>query len=137
MKLNCVQNRYSKLAPVTDAATSFLFGESLDSQVAYISAKNAEFSGIKNASAAQEATSAKFLDAFETASDYTIYRLRLRSLYWLADGFKFRLAAKILHDFTNRLVQRAFRLAISALQRRAKNLHWTAILADRNKLLDG
>ncbi|KAK0107616.1 hypothetical protein ONS96_003422 [Cadophora gregata f. sp. sojae] len=90
-----------------DAATSFLFGESVESQAAYISAKNAERGGTKNATAAQEATSAIFLDAFATASDYTIYRLRLQSLYWLADGFKFRRAAKTLHNFTDRFVQRA------------------------------
>ncbi|CAI4215786.1 unnamed protein product [Parascedosporium putredinis] len=90
-----------------DTATSFLFGESVESQSAYIHAKNSNLGGTKDATAAQEATSANFLDAFATASDYTIYRLRLQSLYWLADGFKFRRAAKTLHAFTSRFVRRA------------------------------
>lgn len=62
---------------------------------------------IKVDDAAQEATSTEFLEAFATASDYTLYRLRMQSLYWLMDSFKFRKAAAKLHNFTMHFVRSA------------------------------
>ena len=90
----------------TDTATSFLFGESVESQKAFVRAKEGG-SANDQSGGVPEATSKEFLDAFATASDYTIYRLRLQSLYWLADGLKFRRAARTLHNFASHFVRDA------------------------------
>ncbi|KAK4635923.1 Cytochrome P450 monooxygenase alt2 [Fulvia fulva] len=80
-----------------DTATSFLFGESLNS----LSSHSADHD-----SAVQQSNQ-QFAADFELASVYMIWRIRLQALYWVMDGIKLRQAAGRIRRFTERFVQSA------------------------------
>lgn len=78
-----------------DTATSFLFGESVKSQLGD-QAKVAGCSG-----------SREFRESFEVASQKLLSRIRLQSAYWIADGTQFRKAVARIRGFTEQFVEKA------------------------------
>ncbi|KAF2675440.1 cytochrome P450 [Microthyrium microscopicum] len=79
-----------------DTATSFIFGESVNSQLAEASSetnnkKRREF--------------AKFSDAFSKAQELISLRVKLQSLYFVADGLKSRAVTETVRQFTRQTIQ--------------------------------
>lgn len=85
-----------------DTATDFLFGESVESQRAGIN----ERLGLPPSKGTQSG-SATFVEDMEYVSEFTISRIRLQSLYWLCDGFRFRKAAANIRRFADTFVRKA------------------------------
>ena len=92
-----------------DTASDFLFGESVEAQASAIRAKYGDHATPTKqvASAGEMASSQEFLEAFQTIGDYVLNRIRLQSLYWLADGIKFRRAIKVGRHVIEHFVQKA------------------------------
>jgi len=82
-----------------DSATQFLFGKSVDSQLANMPGATGSVS-IENREVA-------FAEAFETAQSFLIRRARLTSKYWLLNPREFSDAVKRCHDFIDYYVHRA------------------------------
>lgn len=96
-----------------DTATDFLFGESIESQRLAIEARNAD-SACDQAHtdiAAKAAQAQEFASSFAVANEYLLTRIRLQSLYFLGDSFKFRRAVRNIRKVTERYVQLACDMA--------------------------
>lgn len=96
-----------------DTATDFLFGEPIESQKVAIAARR---SGGKDdrqddVTAEHVAKAKEFASSFATANEYLLSRIRLQSMYFLADGFKFRRAVRNIRKVTERYVQLACNMA--------------------------
>lgn len=89
-----------------DTATDFLFGESVESQTAAINAALGH-----PPSQGTLPGSTEFVQDMEHANEKMVVRLRLQSLYWLGDGFKFRKATKTIRSFTDTFVRKALNYA--------------------------
>ncbi|KAI9820833.1 MAG: hypothetical protein M1826_000858 [Phylliscum demangeonii] len=85
-----------------DSATEFLFGESVDSQLAELPARSSTSS-----SSAASPTEQGFASAFDTAQGWLATRVRFNDLYWLVDNRGFRRACRQTHDFADQVVRRA------------------------------
>lgn len=72
-----------------DVATEFLFGESVASLKAPVSAKEETFG-----------------EAFNTAQETVTQRFRLPDFYWMIGGSKFRKACKDVHCFADEIIAR-------------------------------
>lgn len=97
-----------------DTATDFLFGESLESQAAAIKRKTLPSADAGTTSSAAElASSLQFSEDFRAMGIGAISRIRLQSLYWLADGFAFRRAIANVRRLVEHYVQRAVQEAKS------------------------
>lgn len=88
----------TELLPLTldftlETGTGFLFGEPVKSG--------------STLSGKERDVLKQFKEDFETAENYMNYRVRLQSLYWLADGPRFRNAIKRIRGFTERFVDKA------------------------------
>jgi cytochrome P450 len=97
-----------------DTATEFLFGKSVESQQIAIDARNGHGDAKHEAVKARAAGAEAFTKAFGVMNEGLIFRIRLQSLYWLADGPKFRRAINTVRDFTTPIVQRAVQTAASS-----------------------
>jgi cytochrome P450 len=80
-----------------DTATAFIFGESVESQTAALDT---------NATGGKREEFAKFTESFSVIQDYAAWRMRLQSLYWLADGPKLRAANGAIRKFANRIINK-------------------------------
>ncbi|KAK0906599.1 hypothetical protein LTR91_002641 [Friedmanniomyces endolithicus] len=95
-----------------DTASEFLFGESAESQAAMMALQKQEGkASITVDGAAGSAGTQQFRQDFEIVGEKLISRIRLFSLYWLADGLKFRRAAARLKRFTEHYAQAAIAAA--------------------------
>ncbi|KAK3675515.1 hypothetical protein LTR78_004598 [Recurvomyces mirabilis] len=95
-----------------DTASDFLFGESVDSQSSRLPAGSAQHessAGMETARA--QAVSKQFLDDFEILSHTIIMRIRMSSLYWVMDSFKFRKAVARVQNFTEYYVNKSIESA--------------------------
>ncbi|KAK5117587.1 hypothetical protein LTR62_005009 [Meristemomyces frigidus] len=91
-----------------DTASDFLFGESLDSQSASRTPEQSDvhkLTGMKDVRS--QVASKQFLDDFEILGHTIIMRIRLSTLYWTMDSFKFRAAVKRVRRFTEYYVNKA------------------------------
>lgn len=97
-----------------DTATDFLFGENVGALAAVekkdhdLSSSNlsGEYKVAANDDGAM-AASQEFADALRVAGDGTLMRIRLQSLYWIADGLKFRSAIRTIWRFVDGYVDKA------------------------------
>lgn len=84
-----------------DTATHFLFGESVNSQASAIEANGGKpIQSHSVAAAGTQATSINFADDLAVAGDYSTMRIRLGSLSWMYDSFRFRKAVATIKQFT-------------------------------------
>lgn len=95
-----------------DLATEWLFGKSVDSQLAAL----ANFESSKASIDAHEAEGPlshlghlerSFDTAFSTAQETIAWRVRMQGLYWLIDSRKFRSACSLLHTWADHFVGEA------------------------------
>jgi cytochrome P450 len=78
-----------------DTATAFIFGNTVDSQLAAASrAHNVANEHIE------------FADAFTTGQLWLSTRIKMQTLYWLCDGFQYRAAVEKVRRFTNIIIRR-------------------------------
>ncbi|KAF2158400.1 hypothetical protein M409DRAFT_71664 [Zasmidium cellare ATCC 36951] len=103
-----------------DTATEFLFGESLDSLSLTPDGKTG--CATSNEQASRQAQSRQFQDDFELVSLKLVSRIRYQSLYWLVDGFKFRMAIARIRKFTGHFIQKAIHLRTTGKANRGYNL---------------
>lgn len=96
-----------------DTATDFLFGESIEAQKVAIAARNNGGNDPRSdaMTAAQIAKAQEFSGSFGIANEYILARIRMQSLYFLSDGFKFRRAIRNIRKVTERYVQLALNMA--------------------------
>lgn len=94
-----------------DSATEFLFGESVDSQLAELPAASRSMEP-RTPSQSEKV----FANAFDTGQRWLAKRFRFADLYWLVDSKEFRTACKQSHEFIDRFV----RLALSDPQQHEK-----------------
>ncbi|KIX03199.1 uncharacterized protein Z518_06751 [Rhinocladiella mackenziei CBS 650.93] len=84
-----------------DSATEFLFGESVNSQLAALP-------GYERFAARSSALNEnRFTSAFDTAQVYLAKSGRLGPLYWMAHNKEFRDSCRACHDFVDHFVKRA------------------------------
>ena len=103
-----MRQRRTLTVPKLDTASDFLFGESVDSQSSRLAAGSVpqdSSAGMKSTRA--QAVSKQFLDDFETLSHTIIMRIRMSSMYWTMDSFKFRKAITRVQDFTEYYVNKS------------------------------
>ena len=93
-----------------DTATDFLFGESVESQLA---AAGGDVGSAKNAATAMAADQAgadmSFADAFQEAQEWISWRIRLQGLYFLVPSAKGRRAAAYVRKYIAYYVRLALR----------------------------
>ena len=99
-----------------DTATDFLFGESIESQkVAIAARKNTVMDEqARKKLATQLERAQEFSSSFRIANEYMLMRIRLQSLYFLGDSFKFRRAVRRIRRVTDRYVKLACDTAASS-----------------------
>lgn len=93
-----------------DTATDFLFGFSVNSQLAAVEdASNGPVGSnrVTDILADRAGLNMRFADAFQTAERWLAYRIRLQSLYWLANSERFRESVRIVRQFFEQLVRQA------------------------------
>ncbi|TKA57540.1 hypothetical protein B0A49_13148 [Cryomyces minteri] len=94
-----------------DTATDFLFGQSVDSQLAALQTSKEDGDVAEKAGHVNAATDAthedNFADAFATANEYMVLRIRLQGLYWLVNNTKLQRAVATMRRFTDQFVQLA------------------------------
>jgi len=83
-----------------DSSTEFLFGESVNSQLAELVGKSGAIAETRSAS-----REAAFTNAFDKAQDHLASRIRLGSKYWLHNPANFTETCKQCHDFIDYYVQ--------------------------------
>ena len=83
-----------------DASTEFLFGQSVNSQSATLHAAD-------SGNSLEMRENADFAEAMTYAQDYIGWRIRLQSLYWLANSRKFQQACQTVKVYANKCVDRA------------------------------
>jgi cytochrome P450 len=86
-----------------DTATKFLFGQSVNSQLAAAGVEQEDGAGDATSQAAKD----DFAEAFAISQNFMGMRIRLQSLYWLADSFKYRRAVTHIRAFANHYVKLA------------------------------
>ncbi|KAI7353522.1 cytochrome P450 [Hortaea werneckii] len=90
---------------VLDTATSFLFGESVESQRALMTSKTGA-SDDRDPDTGRLAGSNEFAEAFDESSYYMVTRIRLQQLYFLSNTKHFNKAIALLKSLPNRIVNR-------------------------------
>ncbi|KAI9757049.1 MAG: hypothetical protein M4579_003618 [Chaenotheca gracillima] len=85
-----------------DSATEFLFGESVDSQLAELPA-HLQPSSLKS----QSETEKQFPTAFDLSQRWLATRGRFQDKYWLVTSREFRSSVKTCHNFVDRFVRMA------------------------------
>lgn len=88
---------------VLDTATSFLFGESVESQRALMTSKTGDHDDL-DPDTGKLAGSNEFADAFDESSYYMVTRIRLQQLYFLSNTNHFKKAIAIFKTLPNRIV---------------------------------
>ncbi|GAB1735096.1 hypothetical protein NU219Hw_g164t1 [Hortaea werneckii] len=88
---------------VLDTATSFLFGESVDSQRALMTFKTGQHDDL-DPDTGRLAGSNEFAEAFDESSYYMVTRIRLQQLYFLSNTKHFKKAIAIFKTLPNRIV---------------------------------
>ncbi|KAJ9635358.1 hypothetical protein H2199_008360 [Coniosporium tulheliwenetii] len=88
-----------------DTATEFLFGESVDSQLAAV--ENVAASGHRAMAAEKAGGDVGFAEAFDIAQNWMGLRVRALGLYWLVDSVKLRKSVKLIREFTDYYVRLA------------------------------
>jgi cytochrome P450 len=99
-----------------DTATDFLFGESIESQKVAIAARKDTTldNQTRQNIAAQMKEAQEFTRSFSIANEYILTRIRLQSLYFLGDSFKFRKAVRRIRKVTDHYVKLACDTASSS-----------------------
>ncbi|KAM0714911.1 hypothetical protein Q7P37_009376 [Cladosporium fusiforme] len=95
-----------------DTATDFLFGENVGALAAVEKSGDASSDSSAEGKAKGDddgatAASQDFADAIRLTGDFTVWRIRLQSLYWLVDGFRFRSAIRTIWRFVDGFVDKA------------------------------
>ena len=85
-----------------DSATEFLFGESVDSQLAELPAEVGRLTG-----RSPTQTEKVFANAFDVGQRWLATRVRFDHWYWLVTGKEFRTACKQTHEFADHFVRLA------------------------------
>ncbi|KAI7352148.1 cytochrome P450 [Hortaea werneckii] len=88
---------------VLDTATSFLFGESVESQRALMTSKTGHHDDL-DPDTGRLAGSNEFAEAFDESSYYMVTRIRLQQLYFLSNTKHFKKAIAIFKTLPNRIV---------------------------------
>ncbi|RMY29740.1 hypothetical protein D0866_08486 [Hortaea werneckii] len=88
---------------VLDTATSFLFGESVESQRALMTSKTGDHDDL-DPGTGRLAGSNEFAEAFDESSYYMVTRIRLQQLYFLSNTKHFKKAIAIFKTLPNRIV---------------------------------
>lgn len=78
-----------------DVSTEFLFGESVNSQS----------TALETSSNGKKEEEEDFAEAMNYSQEYIAWRIRLGSLYWLANSKKFQNSCKIVKSFADRFVR--------------------------------
>ena len=104
-----------------DAATDFLFGQSVGSQLAALNRKNERGipshlthpsrPGCVSMSKSEEEGDISFSEAFAIAQEVLLSRVRMQSLYWMINPSRFRKAVKVVQRFADRYVRLALERA--------------------------
>ncbi|KAI9760719.1 MAG: hypothetical protein M4579_001457 [Chaenotheca gracillima] len=95
-----------------DAATEFLLGQSVNSQLASFQdlPKDTDYTPDQLVLDAQVdprvEENQKFAEAFEYAQDFMIWRLRLGPLFWLGTNSRFRESCATVHRFADRYIDK-------------------------------
>lgn len=84
-----------------DAATKFLFGQSVNSQLAAAGLEQADGAG----DATSQAAKADFAEAFTVSLQFMGVRTRMQGLYWLVNSPKYRGAVTKIRTFANHYVK--------------------------------
>ncbi|KAI7221636.1 cytochrome P450 [Hortaea werneckii] len=88
---------------VLDTATSFLFGESVESQRALMTSQAGDHDDL-DPDTGRLAGSNEFAEAFDESSYYMVTRIRLQQLYFLGNTKHFKKAIAIFKTLPNRIV---------------------------------
>jgi cytochrome P450 len=86
-----------------DTATAFLFGSTVDSQLATAG----RLTGTEKGSLTSLATDQEFVDAFAIGQEWLAYRIRLQGLYWLCWSPRWKRAVTTVRSFVNHYVKLA------------------------------
>jgi cytochrome P450 len=86
-----------------DTATAFLFGSTVDSQLAAAG----RLTGTEKGSLTSLAADQDFVDAFAVGQEWLAYRIRLQGLYWLCWSPKWKRAVTTVRTFINHYVKLA------------------------------
>lgn len=89
-----------------DLATEWLFGKSVDSQLANLESPNAPEAKAPRQFGHLERS---FDSAFSAAQETIAWRVRMQGLYWLIDSRKFRAACRLLHAWADHFVREALK----------------------------
>ncbi|KAL0939888.1 Cytochrome P450 52A2 [Colletotrichum truncatum] len=93
-----------------DTATGFLFGESVESQMAAATGKTSETSAATAMAADQDDSDMTFAEAFHEAQMWITLRVRFQGLYWLAPVKRGQKAV----DYMRKYVSHYVKLALSS-----------------------
>nr|POF26049.1 cytochrome p450 52a2 [Quercus suber] len=96
-----------------DTATDFLFGESVNSQLAGLQGTQKDAAQRSAGSAGAISTSKNFISDLETIGRTMVIRTQIQNMYWIADGFGFRRALNRTTAFAQYFVERALEAAKS------------------------
>ncbi|KAI5361304.1 putative cytochrome P450 [Septoria linicola] len=108
-----IQTRFFRLT--IDAATEFLFGESVDSQIA--EAKYAETDKAK----AQEHAERSFSVNFDQAQMHMARKFRFGDMHWLHNPAEYKVNGRIVNEFIARYVDLALSKSTAALEKKVED----------------
>ncbi|OAL45722.1 putative cytochrome P450 family protein [Pyrenochaeta sp. DS3sAY3a] len=83
-----------------DTSTEFLFGESVESQIKALQTHTNKVDSLSHANFGQE---------FDKSQWYLSFRVRLQQFYWIINPYNFRHSVKVVHEHTDRFVNKALR----------------------------
>lgn len=95
-----------------DFGTEWLFGKSVDSQLAYLDNQSTKASNDDSETLPSSdlgRLERSFDAAFRTAQDTLAWRIRMHGLYWLINSKKFRNACVVLHSWADHFVAEALK----------------------------
>ncbi|WYZ33976.1 hypothetical protein EsH8_I_000252 [Colletotrichum jinshuiense] len=100
-----------------DTATGFLFGESVESQMAAATGRTATTSAATAMAADQYGSDMSFASAFHEAQMWITTRVRLQGLYWLAPSATGRKASDYMRKYVDHYVRMALGSAKPATEK--------------------
>jgi cytochrome P450 len=89
-----------------DTATAFLFGSTVDSQLAAAGRLKMDSAEAENKLTSMAADQ-EFVNSFAVGQEWLSYRIKLQGLYWLCDGTRWRRAVKTVRQFLSHYVKLA------------------------------
>ncbi|EMF16518.1 cytochrome P450 [Sphaerulina musiva SO2202] len=113
-----------------DTASSFLFGESINSQSLMMRESSESDSPVSQDQAKQK----QFMADFELANVYMFKRIRFQSLYWINDSLDLRRAIRRMRQYIEQFVQKAIASAASTtLKQENKKYNLLSALAEQTQ----